>query len=248
MEWQRQLEREFEHLLWGIPDRSGIIFSGGLDSSFLAYLINMSDRDVRLYSVGTENSHDFSWTREAADILGLPLKFYILKDTDIINGIREIKKIGGNLDPVSTLIEIPTYYACKFAYDHFLVSGQGADELFLGYKKYETVNSSEADLKRVLESEVPLERKIAGKWGKEIIYPYLEDGIVRIASQIPPELKMLGNQRKYVLRKIAADFGLSDRISWKPKKAAQYSSGIVKAARAIASSQGKKVHELINDL
>lgn len=248
MEWEKELKQGFEELLWNLPDRSGIIFSGGLDSSFLAYLINMKDKDVHLYSAGTETSHDFLWTRKTAEILGLPLKFFKLQEDEIFEGIEEIKKIEKRASPLTVLIEIPLYFVCKYSYDDILISGQGADELFLGYKKYETRDSSNDDLKDVIDKEIPMERKIGEKFGKRISYPYLHSSIIDIATSIPYDLKIHKGYRKYILRTVASTFGLNDEISWKPKKASQYSSGIVKAVRKMASIRGKKVYELINDL
>lgn len=248
MDWKRELKQTLEKVLWHLPEKSGIIFSGGLDSSLLAYLVNMKDKDTRLYSAGTANSHDFQWTTSASNLLGIPLKFFNITEEEIVESVTAIKGLQEGLTPLSILIEVPLYVVCKHSYDKSLISGQGADELFLGYKKYEKEDSSSADIKNVLNNEVPLEREIARIFGKTILYPYLERSVVKLATKMPFEVKIVGEHRKYVLRQVAGDFGLSEHIAWKPKKAAQYSSGVTKLVRSMALESKKKSHEFIMDL
>lgn len=248
MEWQNQLRDAFSEIARDIPDNVGVLFSGGLDSSFLAYIIKMKGKSVHLYSSGTEASHDKKWAREAADMLGLPISFLKRNDDDIMNAIIAMKQIDKTLSPLELLIELSSYFVIENSGDTVLISGQGADELFLGYKKYESKDTSPEDIEKVTEIIIPFERELSMRWGRRMVYPYLDDRIIKIAGEIPHDFKIRDGQRKYILRKIASDFGLNDSIAWKQKKASQYSSGYANAVRKIAARHNKSVHEFIEDL
>ena len=58
MEWEIELAGAIERSIQKIPDGTGVLFSGGLDSSFIAFLAKKIGRKVNLYSSGTSNSHD----------------------------------------------------------------------------------------------------------------------------------------------------------------------------------------------
>ncbi|MEM3318119.1 MAG: asparagine synthase C-terminal domain-containing protein, partial [Thermoplasmatales archaeon] len=87
-----------------------------------------------------------------------------------------------------------------------------------------------------------------GTLGKKVLYPYLDNDLVAIARSIPKELKIYNGERKYILRQVAQDLGLDDRIVWKPKKAMQYSTGIKKLVDTISRRNGKAGYQLISSL
>ncbi|MCL5408052.1 MAG: asparagine synthase C-terminal domain-containing protein [Candidatus Thermoplasmatota archaeon] len=248
MEWENELEEALEKSIRDVPDRVGVLFSGGLDSSFLAYLLKREGKGVRLYCSGTIGSHDHEWTPKAAEILGLPLEFLSIKEEEIIEGIRNIKRLTGETSSLLLLIELPLYFIAKESTDSVLVTGQGADELFLGYKKYETKDTSREDFQRVMSHIVPLERKIAGSYGKELVYPYLHEKVVEASSKILRHQNITDGTRKYSLRSIASKLGLEREMAWRQKRASQYSSGFKKASEKIAKRDHKTVHEFISEL
>lgn len=248
MEWYDELARVLKKSAARLPEDVGLLFSGGLDSSLLAWLIKKGSGNVHLYSSGTQESHDRLWTAQASSLLGLPLKFLTRGDEDIIRGLKTLKELTGEESPLTLLIELPLYFVCSDSDEQTLVSGQGADELFLGYKKYESNDTSRNDLKRVVEEVCPLERRIAVYYGKELEFPYLSEGVVDVAGRIPSYMKIRDGQRKYILRSTASRLLLDERIAWKQKKASQYSSGFKSSVERIAKDQGKKIHEFIRDL
>ena len=248
MEWENELEEALEKSIRDVPDRVGVLFSGGLDSSFLAYLLKKEGKDIRLYSSGTIHSHDHEWTPKAAEILGLQLEFLSIKEEEIIEGIRGIKRLTGETSSLLLLIELPLYFIAKESADSILVTGQGADELFLGYRKYETKDTSREDFQSVMNHVVPLERKIASSYGKKLVYPYLHERVVEAASKIPKHQNIIDGTRKHSLRSIASKLGLGEEIAWKQKKASQYSSGFKKALEKVAKRDYKSVHEFISEL
>ncbi len=248
MGWEEELEGALTKAVSDVPDRVGVLFSGGLDSSLLAHLFRKVNKDVRLYSSCTTGSHDETWTRKAADALGLPIEVLTRNDDEILEGISSIKSITDEKSSLLILIELPLYFITKESDDSVLATGQGADELFLGYKKYESTDTSKEDFRGVIDHVVPLERKIADFNGKKLVYPYLDESVVSVASKIPHDQNILDGIRKKSLRAAALRLGLKEEMALKQKKASQYSSGYRDAVSMIAKKRGKSVHELISEL
>jgi asparagine synthase (glutamine-hydrolysing) len=248
MGWEEELENALIQSVSGTPSRFGILFSGGLDSSLLAHLSHAAKKDFRLYSSCTKGSHDETWTRRAANILGLQVEVLPRSDDEILEGISSIKEITHETSPLVILIELPLYFITKSLKESTFVTGQGADELFLGYKKYESEDTSKEDLRRVIDYVVPLERKIADFNRKKLVYPYLDGRVVKVASMISYDQNIGDGIRKRTLRSVALMLGLKEEIAMKQKKASQYSSGFRDAVSRIAKERHSSVHELISEL
>ncbi len=221
-----------------------IAFSGGLDSSLLAALCN----DPELYSVGMAGSHDIRQTIKAAELLGLKDKLHLHELTvdELETSIPAVIRAIESTDPLKVSIALPLYLVSKDAHMdgiRVILSGQGADELFAGYKRYESTNSLELDsaLKRDLDNiaENNLERDDAVTMANsvELRVPYLDRKVVELALRIPPELKVRKGIRKYILRRAAKKI-LPDELVWKEKKAAQYSSGVYSWMEKLARKNG----------
>ncbi|MEM0127891.1 MAG: asparagine synthase C-terminal domain-containing protein [Thermoplasmatales archaeon] len=248
MEWAERLKEALLKSVSRLPQKGLLLFSGGLDSSLIAFLAGNVGKEITLFSVGTRSSHDYYWSRQAASILNIPLEFVELDERSVLEGLSVVKGLTGETELLTLLIELPLYLCCKISRSPFVISGQGADELFMGYKKYEHVDSSNQDLEKVVRRITPIEGIISGKFGKTVLYPYLDNDVVAIARSIPKELKIKDGQKKYILRQVARDLGLDDRIVSKPKKAMQYSTGIKKVVDTVSRKYGKAGYQLISSL
>jgi len=232
-----------------------IAFSGGLDSSLLAALC----RDANLYSVGMAGSHDIDQTKKAAHLLGLSddLHLHELTMDELETAIPVVIRSIESRDPMKISIALPLYFASKDARldgIRVMLSGQGADELFAGYKRYESMNCEELeialkkDLGNIAENNLERDDAVTMANSVELRVPYLDRKVVELALRIPPELKIHNGIRKYILR-LAAKEILPDGLVWKEKKAAQYSSGIYSAMEKIARKNGYKGRQgLVNYL
>jgi len=248
MEWEEELRKTIVSVTKKIPDGGILLFSGGLDSSLLAFLASIHGKQITLFSVGTVSSHDKSWTHQAASIIGLPLEFREIGENEVISGLKEIKRMFQSEDALTLLIELPSYFACKYSERRSIVSGQGSDELFLGYRKYDLEDTSKMDLERVMNKLIPMEKEMGKAFNKEFFYPYLEGNVISVAEKIPRDLKVRGSQRKFILRSVALSLGLDERIALKPKKASQYSSGLKDLVEKVARREGKRIYQFIRDL
>ncbi len=221
-----------------------LAFSGGLDSSLIAAL----SCEVELYSAAIGGAHDIQQTKKAARLLNLEEKLHLHELTidEIESAVPEVVKAVESADPVKVSIAMPLFFASKDACSdgiHVMLSGQGADELFAGYKRYELMNSNElepalrCDLDNIAESNLERDDAVTMANAVELRMPYLDKEVVELALRIVPELKIHNGLRKYVLR-LAAGKILPDELVWKEKKAAQYSSGIYSALEKLAKKNG----------
>ena len=229
-----------------VGKKTGVLFSGGLDSSLVA-LIASEYSDVVLYTAGMEGSPDMEWARRAADKLGLELREYVFDLEDVKEAVPKVAFAIEEPNPMNMAIGIPLYFATKLAGDEgvkVLLSGQGADELFGGYTKYlERPELMEEDLKELGERNLARDDKIAMLNSVEGRFPFLSLSVVSAAINTPLDAKISGGVRKAALRKAALELGLPEEIAMREKKAAQYGSGSQKLLEKLAKSEGLGLRE-----
>jgi len=226
----------------------GVIFSGGLDSSYLALLLKEISENVplkvTLYAVGAEGSKDVKAAIYASKFLNLDLKICEVTEEMVREAIPDVVKAIGDDNLMKVGVGLTTYFATKMVAEDGLkvaFSGQGADELFGGYKRYlqsfvdGTLNYDlRVDMSNMYH--VNLERDDACSMlnGVELRLPFLDKNLVELVLNIPDNKKIVSmhdDMRKSILRKIAFEEGLDYEIAYRPKKAAQYGTGIDKILR-----------------
>lgn len=216
-------------------------FSGGLDSGILAYLIENST----LYTLGIKNSKDVIRAKDAAKILGRELEIIEIGEEDVLYAAKFLLQEFGEMSIVELSFEIPLTVLSKHCKENIIVTGQGADELFGGYKKYiGNPSLMGEDFKKLVELTNPREIKIAEKFGKKLVCPYLSEELVSLALEIPVELKIKNGVRKYILREAAKLLGVPEKIYLADKMAVQYGSGVMKILRKMAKRFGVKLADL----
>lgn len=128
----------------GVP--TGIFLSGGLDSSIiLSEIAKINKSDIKTFSIafekprGETKANDYSelkYARSVANKFSTSHYESIIKIKDVIG---DLNKIVWHLDePIGDPTAIPLFYLSEFAKDYVSVvfSGEGADEIFAGYKIY----------------------------------------------------------------------------------------------------------------
>ncbi|RLG58173.1 MAG: asparagine synthetase B [Candidatus Hydrothermarchaeota archaeon] len=228
-------------------EKFGILFSGGVDSFLIAKISQELERSFTLYSVAMRGSHDY----KLRNLRFLNMKFREIKEEEIEDYARKVIYAIEEYDRMKVGVGIPTYIACEEAKKDgigVILSGQGADELFAGYKRYLRSENLSEELKKDFENlyKVNLQRDeaIAMANSIEIRLPYLDSEVISIAFSLPEELKIKGKERKYILNKIARKRGIEIR----EKKAIQYSTGVEKALRKIAKRRNLSVEEYLRKL
>lgn len=229
--------------------RVPVSFSGGLDSTLVAKICSELTETYCIVA-GTSESTDIKNARGSAKSLGLDLVEVILDEGQVVDGASEICRITGSKDPLAVSFELPTYLAMKAAKEEILVTGQGADELFGGYAKYEGLSNDDFwelrrnDIGKVLGPIESMEGDMASHWNKSIIRPFLCNRVVAFALALPLEAVRPSESRKPVVREALRGLGLTEVASL-PKKASQYGSGASKLLEKAAKKKGQSVKEMI---
>ena len=174
-----------------------VAFSGGLDSSIVAYLASKLGVKVNLLQVSMENQAETEEAIEASNQLNLPLQVHLFKDSDVEKILPAVVALIEEPDPVKASVGLPFYWAAEKASEagfHVMLAGQGADELFGGYQRY--VNEycregSEAvrktmfnDVVRIHESNLERDLKITGFHDVELRLPFASFELAEFALSL----------------------------------------------------------------
>lgn len=235
-------------------------FSGGIDSSLLAYYLDRAGVQVDLVCVGMQGSRGFEAAESAADHLDLPLRLEAFNVEDVEDDLDDVLWSIEEPDPMKIGVGLPIYWAARSAAvagTRVFLSGNGSDELFGGYRKYTMEYADTGDAVRatmfrdvVSSHEVNYERDymICSDLGMELRLPFADIDVTRFGLSLPTGLKLSrapDAPRKLILRSLAREIGFTEEMADRPKKAVQYSTGVNKALTKMAKSEGKKLRDFL---
>jgi asparagine synthase (glutamine-hydrolysing) len=169
--------------------------------------------------------------------------------------IKEMISATGTTDPFTISYELQLFCVCREAKADVVITGQGADEYFMGCAKFvdQTDHDYEmqrdAAVERLLKVSIPCELAIAKHFGKELFYPYMSESVIEgVRGLDQDELRPKDmDSRKSILRDIAVDLG-HPYIASRVKKSSQYGSGTTDIIRALAREKGLYYNEYIASL
>jgi len=238
-----------------------VAFSGGLDSSIIAFLAKKFGVSVHLVSTSLKNQPEIESAKMAAAALKLPLHTHLYSEKTVEEDLPKVLWLVEEANPVKTSIGIPIFWTAEKTSEmgfKVMLAGQGADELFGGYKRYlnDYVRYGEEFVQKTIFSdivrmhEINLERdsKICNFHHVELRLPFATYQLAEFAASLPLQLKIesLNDMlRKKVLRKAAGDMGLPQFIVNKPKRAIQYATGVNKIIKKLARKKGSSTKEYL---
>lgn len=130
----------------------GAFLSGGVDSSLIvALMARLSKEPVRTFSAGFSSGHsEHLAARELAKQLQTEHYETIIGPADIMANLKAVLRCRES--PVSEPSDVALFILARDAARHVKVvlSGEGCDELFAGYPKYQAIQLSQGMLKRPL--------------------------------------------------------------------------------------------------
>lgn len=236
---------------WMVADvEVGCFLSGGLDSSIIAALAaRANSRPLKTFSVGTVGSPDLEAARLVADHIGSDHHELVFTADDVAGALSDVIYHLESADVDVVRSALPTHFAATLARRHVkaVLTGEGADELFAGYRYHHAY----AESPRALADEITrslcamyninLQRvdRITMAQGLEARTPFLDRDLIAFAQSIPASLKMKvvdertrATTEKWVLRKACEDL-LPAEIVWRKKAQLDEGSGTVRALEQV---------------
>jgi asparagine synthase (glutamine-hydrolysing) len=230
-----------------------VAFSGGLDSSVIAVLAKLCEKEVPLISVGLANQEEIQYAKKAAEALDMPIHVQTYVTGQVKEILPKVLWLIEQPNTVSASIAIPFYWVAEVASQlgcSVMLAGQGGDELFGGYQRYLTkyrlsiASVNEAmyhDVIRSYETNFQRDSQVCAFHKVELRLPFVDSKVIRYALSLPINLKIESAEdplRKRVLRKVAQNLELPSFIVNRRKKAVQYTTGVDKALRKLAKEEG----------
>jgi len=232
----------------------GILFSGGIDSSLIAFVSKQLKCNFTCYTVGLEGSDDIIWARKVANEYEFNFKYKVLSLDEFEKIINNVVKILNDADIVKVAVGSVLYSAGKLALadgNNVLFGGLGSEEIFAGYQRHEDVlqkNNFEAlhkecwnGLKNMWSRDLTRDFTIAKNLDLDLRVPFLDKELIRVAMNIHPMFKLDKDNKKIILREAAEFIGLKKEFAWRKKQAAQYGSNFVNGIEKLARQKGFKL-------
>jgi len=204
-----------------------IALSGGLDSSIIATIAKEFNPNIKLFTgvVEKKPGPDLENAKFMADFLGLEHHIYTITYDDIRNFLSDSIWYLESFDEDCISGILSNYYVSKLVkgYSDIVMVGEGADELFGGYRmvlKNPRVKSEEEREKLAqklldIAYNTALRRLDRGWLANSVNYqtPFLDTRIVAFSQKIPMKWKIYGEKQieKYILREAFRGM-LPDRI------------------------------------
>jgi len=239
-------------------ERVGCLISGGVDSclitKFVADIAAKRGIKVIAYTVGVDGSTDVTYAEQFIHELGIEHKVRRLSQDEINSYIPLLVRTVEERDMVQIEAGIGVYAALDMASQDgikVIFSGQGPDELWGGYSWYPQVITTEGydglerrmldDLGRADIETLDRENKIAMAHSMEVVFPFIDTEIVKLAMSVPPQLKISSAKDKlgkHPHRMLADKTGVAAEYAYRSKDATQHGTGIHDTFDGIARKNG----------
>jgi diphthine-ammonia ligase len=234
-----------------LEERFGVLFSGGLDSTLIAYLCKDLGADFVCYTVAVEDpemkeAEDLEYAKCIATDLELQLKIKKIRVDDIERYLKEVVPLIDDTNAVKISVALPLYLACDMAKEDGIKTvlyGLGTEELFAGYERHKRVKKENLNreclsgLLGMHERDLYRDDMVAKSQGISLRAPFLAPELVDYALKIPAAYKLSDDENKVILREIARTLGL-EKVARRKKRAVQYGSNVVKAIERLAKRRG----------
>jgi asparagine synthase (glutamine-hydrolysing) len=162
------------HLMSDVP--LGVFLSGGIDSSALAAMAApMVSGALRTFAVGfaETDANELPYARLVAQAIHADHHEVVVSPRDYFEALPKL--IWQEDEPIAFSSSVPLYFVSALARDHVKVvlTGEGADELFLGYNRYRVTHWNE---------------RLGRSYGRLTPRP-IRDRVQRMVASLPPALR-----------------------------------------------------------
>jgi len=116
----------------------GCFLSGGLDSSSIVHFLSQNNHSFKTFSVGYDNKYydERDYSRLVSKAYKTDHTEIVCREKDVIQFLEDLPEIGDSIVADQSIVS--TYLVSRAAskYVKVCLSGEGGDELFLGYPTY----------------------------------------------------------------------------------------------------------------
>ena len=216
---------------------TGVLLSGGLDSSLIAWMAHEIKPDIECFTVSMEGGQDLPLAKDVTDYLGV--KHHIL-----MFGEKEINEILPLAIHHQEMYEescvhgaIANFLAGRFINGKAkcVLTGEGADEFFAGYDgQYKKADNPE-ELASIIDNLINVAHNTAlqrldrlnAANSYESRTPFLDSKVMDFALKIPLEHKVFGEEQtgKWIVRQ-AFEGCLPEHIIYQTKRFFAQGSGV----------------------
>lgn len=228
-----------------VKGKVGIAFSGGVDSTLMAFICSKLNIDFVLYNVGVTGAADLEWAKKIADYYKWNLKQIEIDIKKAEETIQKVVKIIPDPSVVKVGVACPELLVLEEAKKDkcdVVLGGLGSEEIFAGYDRHlkakDKHNECWNGLKGIYEKDLSRDLAVIESVEINVACPYLDKELVKFAMTIDPILKINDKEKKIILREAAVYIGLNKEFACRPKKAAQYGSNFDKVISKLTKKNG----------
>ncbi len=225
--------------------------SGGLDSSIITALAAKYNPNVQSFTVGMEGTPDVAAAKKVADQLGIKHHVRTFTIDEMLEVLPEVIWHVESYNPSMVTGSVVTLMGARLAKDHgikVVLCGEGADEIFAGYKAVRSLTWPELEaatwtlLNNLHKTELQRLDRMSMAVSLEARVPFMDRDVVEYATNLPAAVKLKERDgrlvEKWILRE-AFEGLLPEEILWREKMPFDQGSG----GRGII----ERVNELVSD-
>lgn len=242
-----------------------VSFSGGLDSVVTASLAQDAGCNVRLVSVGLgEDSEELKHAKAIASQMGWPLQEFAFTRGQVEHYVRRVLWLIDEPNLMKVSVAVPLHWAAESASRSgatVLLTGQGSDELFGGYRRFSRIldvqgwGALRRELRRAVKDSHAVnfarDEKAVGPFRVELRSPFTMADVIDFGLRIPAEYKVRARDdlmRKWILRRVAGLMKLPGLVIERRKRAIQHATGVERVIRGLANRAGKSPDAYLADV
>ena len=226
----------------------GVVLSGGLDSSIIAYLARECRPDIKAFTVSVEGGEDLPLAQDIARYLGIKHYVYFYTEKEIREALPQVIYYLESFEEDDVRGAVANFFASKFAaqYASCVLTGEGADEFLAGYEEQMRKAKDEEELTDLIDKLIAvayntglqrLDRMMAAH-SLEFRTAFLDQKVTNFCLKLPTSWKVYGPERKgkWILRQAFSDC-LPEQIAFQTKRPFGSGAGSSKLLPLIAESE-----------
>jgi len=211
-----------------VADEMGTWLSGGVDSSVIATVAWPRVRTLHSFVSGVKGAPDLAYGEQMATFLGTVHHSLLVTREDLAAALPEVIYHLESFDALLVRSSVVNYLTAQLASDYVsaVLSGEGGDELLVGYDYIKQVPPSaipaevEDIVMRLHNTALQRVDRCAYAHGLVPHIPFADMDVVRYALRIPAEHKIHRRGgtaiEKWILRRAFQGL-LPDAVLWRPK-------------------------------